>query len=305
MNEALAEQIAWYLDLNKREKQLSPHTIKAYHIDLKQFLSFVGGRAVEKEVLSQYIKHLNSCFSPRTAKRKIASARAFYRELEFNERLELNPFEKLRIRIPTPKQLPRTIPEHIMREILMQAYRTYSPDNVWCLRDIVVLELLFSTGIRVSELCGLTAYTFLLREHGLQLIVYGKGDKERILELTSPELLHLFSLYYATFSEQICRHNRILINNRGNPLMPQSVRRIIKQYTKKLNVAVSITPHMFRHTFATSLLDAGVDIRYIQSLLGHSSITTTQIYTHVTIKKQTALLAEKHPRNQMSFLLGK
>ena len=305
MNEPLAELIAWYLDLNEREKQLSPHTIKAYHIDLEQFLSFVGDKAVEKEVLSQYIKHLNSRFSPRTAKRKIASVRAFYRELEFNERLELNPFEKLRVRIHTPKQLPRTIPEHIIRGILMQVYSTYSPENVWSLRDIVVLELLFSTGVRVSELCELTVYTFLLKEHGLQLIVHGKGDKERILELTSPELLKLFHLYYATFSEQICRHDRILINNRGNPLTPQSVRRIIKRYTKKLNVAVPITPHMFRHTFATSLLNAGVDIRYIQSLLGHSSITTTQIYTHVTTRQQTTLLAEKHPRNQMSFLLEK
>ena len=305
MNENFPKLVAWYLDLDKHEKQLSPHTIKAYNIDLKQFFSFVAGRTVEKELLSQYIKYLNSQFAPRTAKRKIASVRAFYRELEFNERLEHNPFDKLRVRIHTPKQLPRTIPEHIIQEILTQAYIAYSPENVWSLRDIVVLELLFSTGVRVSELCELTVYTFLFKEHGLQLIVHGKGDRERILELTSPELLNLFRRYYATFSEQICRHDRILINNRGNPLTPQSVRRIIKRYTKKLNVAVPITPHMFRHTFATSLLDAGVDIRYIQSLLGHSSITTTQIYTHVTTRQQTTLLSEKHPRNQMSFLLGK
>lgn len=304
MKENLSERIQTYLELCEHEKQLSPHTIKAYRIDLKQFLSFSNGRMVDKELLSQYIKHLNRHFAPRSAKRKIASVRAFYRELEFNEQLPNNPFEKLRIRIHTPKQLPRTIPEHIVRGLLNQAYRGYSTGSPWSLRDIVVLELLFSTGVRVSELCALTKQTFLLKEHGLQLIIHGKGDKERVLELTSPELLRLFRLYYTTFEAQIHRHDRILINNHGNPLTPQSVRRIINQYIDALDAPFSVTPHMFRHTFATSLLDAGVDIRFIQSLLGHSSISTTQIYTHVTTKQQTMLLSENHPRNKMSFSLG-
>lgn len=303
MNDHLPELVTCYLEMSKHEKRLSPHTIKAYQIDLNQFLSFVNNQQVDKELLSQYIKYLNSHFSPRTAKRKLASLHAFYRELEFNDQLDYNPFEKLRMRIHTPKQLPRTIPEHIVQELLNEAYHVYSLDIPWALRDIVVLELLFSTGARVSELCELTEQTFLLKEQGLQMIIHGKGDKERILELNSPELLHLLRLYYASFFERIRCHNRILINNHGDPLSPQSVRRIIKKYTNKLNISLSITPHMFRHTFATALLDAGVDIRYIQSLLGHSSISTTQIYTHVTTKRQAILLSENHPRNKMSFSL--
>lgn len=304
MKQTLSELISQYLESDAQEKKLSPHTIKAYRIDLSQFLSFVNGRSVDKELLSQYVKHLNSYFSPRTVKRKIASVRAFYQELELNDQITSNPFQKLRIRIHTPKQLPRTIPEHIVRELLNEAYHIYSPDIPWALRDIVVLELLFSTGVRVSELCELTEQTFLLKEQSLQLIIRGKGDKERILELGSPELLQLVQLYRVTFSNQIRNHGHILINNHGNPLTPQSVRRIINKYMDKLQVPFSITPHMFRHTFATSLLDAGVDIRYIQSLLGHSSILTTQIYTHVTTKQQAILLSEKHPRNKMSFTLG-
>lgn len=304
MNNHLSELITWYLEMSKHEKRLSPHTIKAYQIDLNQFLCFVNGRQVDKELLSQYIKYLNSRFSPRAAKRKLASVHAFYRELEFNDQLDYNPFEKLRVRIHIPKQLPRTIPEHIVQGLLKEAYRVYSPDIPWALRDLVVLELLFSTGVRVSELCELTEQTFLLNEEGLQMIIHGKGDKERVLELCSPELLHLVRLYHTSFFKQIHHHNRILINNHGNPLTPQSVRRIIKKYSEKLNLSISITPHMFRHTFATSLLDAGVDIRYIQSLLGHSSISTTQIYTHVTTKRQAILLSENHPRNKMSFTLG-
>ena len=304
MNNHLSELITWYLEMGKHEKRLSPHTIKAYQIDLNQFLCFVNDRQVNKELLSQYIKYLNSHFSPRAATRKLASVQAFYRELEFNDQLDYNPFEKLHVRIHTPKQLPRTIPEHIVRGLLNEAYHVYSPDIPWALRDIVVLELLFSTGVRVSELCELTEQTFLLKEQGLKMIIHGKGDKERVLELNSPELLHLVKLYHTSFFNQIHHHNRILINNDGNPLTPQSVRRIIKKYTDQLNVSFSITPHMFRHTFATSLLDAGVDIRYIQSLLGHSSISTTQIYTHVTTKQQAILLSENHPRNKMSFTLG-
>lgn len=258
MNNHLSELITWYLEMSKYEKRLSPHTIKAYQIDLNQFLCFVNDRPVNKELLSQYIKYLNNHFSPRAAKRKLASVHAFYHELEFNDQLDYNPFEKLRVRIHTPKQLPRTIPEHIVRELLKEAYHVYSPDIPWVLRDIVVLELLFSTGVRVSELCELTEQTFLFKEEGLQMVIHGKGDKERVLEIDSPELLRLIKQYHALFFKQIHHHNRILINNHGNPLTPQSVRRIIKKYTDRLHISLSITPHMFRHTFATSLLDAGV-----------------------------------------------
>ena len=109
--------------------------------------------------------------------------------------------------------------------------------------------------------------------------------------------------YCDMFSKEIQEQGAILFNQRGRPLSPQSVRRIINKYLNQIGESNHVTPHMFRHTFATSLLDAGMDIRYIQSLLGHSSISTTQIYTHVSAKQQTLLLAEKHPRGKMTFSL--
>ena len=138
------------------------------------------------------------------------------------------------------------------------------------LRDIVVLELLFSTGLRVSELCALSQDTFLLSDSGLRLSVKGKGRKERIIQITTPELLQLMQKYYDAFSKEIQEQGVILFNRRGRPLAPQSVRRIINKYLNWIGAPNHITPHMFRHTFATSLLEAGMDIRYIQSLLGHS-----------------------------------
>ena len=124
-----------------------------------------------------------------------------------------------------------------------------------------------------------------------------------MLQLTTPELLHVIKAYYDEFHSEIQAQGAILYNQRGKPLSPQSVRRIIQRYSNRIDMQNHITPHMFRHTFATSLLEAGMDIRYIQSLLGHSSISTTQIYTHVSTVQQALLLAEKHPRGTMSFSL--
>lgn len=300
--QSLSSRIAGYLETCEYEKQLSPDTIKAYRIDLQQFLGFTKGSWAGKDLLSQYIKYLNQNFAPRSVKRKLASVRAFYREVELSGELEENPFEKLRIRIHFPQQLPRVIPEEIVRALLQSAYDACAPGEREGLRDIVVLELLFSTGLRVSELCALSKDTFSLGG-GLKLLVKGKGRKERVLQITTPELLRLMRVYFDAFSEEIQEQGAILFNRRGRPLSPQTVRRIINKYLDRIGISYHVTPHMFRHTFATSLLEAGMDIRYIQSLLGHSSISTTQIYTHVTAQRQTVLLAEKHPRGKMTFSL--
>lgn len=301
--QTLSSLITDYLEVGEYEKQLAPDTIKAYRIDLRQFLEFAGDVWPDKDVLNQYIKHINQVFAPRSVKRKLASVRAFCREMELCGKLKENPFDKIHIRIQSPKPLPRIIPEQVVQKLIQSAYDSYMPGRRETLRDIVVLELLFSTGLRVSELCALSKDTFQLSDNELRLLINGKGRKERVIQITTAELLHLLKVYCGEFSKEIDAQNAILINRRGQPLSPQSVRRIIDKYLKQTGVENHITPHMFRHTFATSLLEAGMDIRYIQSLLGHSSISTTQIYTHVTARQQTIMLAEKHPRGKMTFSL--
>jgi len=299
----LSSLISDYLETCKFEKRLSSDTLKAYRIDLQQFSKFANNTLGNKETISRYIKSLNQHYTPRSAKRKIASVRAFYHELFLNETIQENPFDKLYIQIHTPRQLPRTIPTHIVQSILQSAYNAYAAGVSFALRDIVVLELLFSTGIRVSELCSLTEESLSFDHEGVRLLINGKGNKQRIIHISNPEILILLKLYFNENSNEICNQKAILFNRCGRPLCPQSVRRIVVRYAKNSNLNSHITPHMFRHTFATALLEEGVDIRYIQSLLGHSSISTTQIYTHVTTQKQTLLLAEKHPRGKMSFAL--
>ncbi len=299
--ETLSELAAWYLERAKRESNLSPDTLKAYRIDLDQFLAFVGRGEVDKALLSRYVQHLNQTFAPRSVKRKLASVHAFYQTLLENELLEHSPFEKLHIHIHAPKQLPRVIPEDVVEGLLRCAYQEDVSSDRWRLRDLVVLELLFSTGVRVSELCKLSQETVTLNGRAVRLLIDGKGRKERVIQIETPEIVALLETYCQEFEEEICEYGALLINNRRRPIEPQSVRRIINKYMGHLDTPLHVTPHMFRHTFATSLLEAGVDIRYIQSLLGHSSISTTQIYTHVTTQRQSELLARNHPRNKMKF----
>lgn len=302
--QTLNELILCYLETCEYEKNLSSQTLKAYRIDLRQFYEFSQNYTITKELLTNYIRYLNQNFAPRTVKRKIASIRAFFHQMEYDNNITENPFNKLRVLIHYPKQLPKTIPQQTVEKILQSAYSTYtSKKNKQVLRDIFVLELLFSTGLRVSELCSLTSNSCVLTNDFLRLLINGKGNKERIIQMSTKDLLDIAHMYFKNFYSEIKTHKFILINHANRPLSPQSVRRIINNYSQKANISMHITPHMFRHTFATSLLEAGVDIRYIQSMLGHSSISTTQIYTHVSTQHQTLLLAEKHPRNKMSFSL--
>ena len=251
----LSSRIADYLETGEYEKQLSPDTIKAYRIDLRQFADFTKGTWADKDMLNRYIKYLNQNFAPRSVKRKLASVRAFYHEMEISGELDENPFDKLHIRIHSPLQLPRIIPQEVVQALLQSAYDAYTQGCREVLRDILVLELLFSTGLRVSELCALSQDTFLLSDSGLRLLVKGKGRKERIIQITTPELLQLAKMYCDAFSNEIQEQGVILFNRRGRPLSPQPVRRIINRYLNRIGTSKHVTPHMFRHTFATSLLE--------------------------------------------------
>ena len=242
--QTLSQSIEQYLEMCKYERNLSPDTLKAYQIDLRQFSEFTNQTWADRDVLNRYIKYLNMRFAPRSVKRKLASVRAFYHELEYNGVLEENPFHKLHIRIQSPKELPRTIPAHLISNLLQSAYDAYSTGNRGVLRDILVLELLFSTGLRVSELCRLSAETFQLGDGQLQLLVNGKGRKERVIQITTPDLLRVAQAYCNEFAEEIQSCNAILINQRGCRISAQSIRRIIRKYLERIGSSYHVTPHM-------------------------------------------------------------
>ena len=303
----ISTHVSHYIDHCRFQKGLSPQTLKAYQIDLNQFIAFVpiSDNGYTKENVQAYIAYLHSKYKVKSVKRKIATLKAFFNYLEFEELIDRNPFRKKQIRLHEPFLLPRTIPLSSIDAILQCAYHQKSllKNNLYqhrsTQRDIAVLELLFASGMRVSELCSLQPSSVDLANGTIK--IYGKGSKERIIQIGNTAVLAALSAYYQAFSEEITKSGWFFTNRLGAQLSDQSVRLMIQKYTTIAGIEQHITPHMFRHSFATLLLEEDVDIRYIQQLLGHSSITTTQIYTHVTSRKQRDILTTKHPRNKISI----
>ena len=293
-----------YLLYCKTQKELDLKTIKAYNIDLTQFVSFTSSfeNPLSKETITSYLAMLHKQYQPKTTKRKIASIKAFFHYLEYEELLKTNPFSRISLSFREPKRLPKTIPANTIQLFLNTIYQTYEQTDTpyqkkAVLRDIAVIELLFATGMRISELCNLKRADIDMEN--LSVLIWGKGAKERILQIGNKDVVSALWAYMDAFEKEIICSGWLFVNRLGNRLSEQSVRVMINKYVDLAGISMHITPHMFRHSFATLLLEADVDIRYIQKMLGHSSITTTEIYTSVSMHKQKAILVEKHPRNGM------
>lgn len=302
MNE-LQSMISSYLEFCKNQKRLDPKTLKAYRIDLSQLSSKITATeisSVTADILEAYISTLHQTYRPKTVKRKIASIKAFFHYLEYKDIISINPFNKIQVKFREPVILPKIIPLYIIETLLSCMYRqrtlAKTPHQAKCiLRDIAAIELLFATGMRICELCSLSPTSINLYDR--TVLIYGKGSKERRLQIANDSVLQILQEYQHTFSSDIVECGYFFINNIHKRLSEQSVRIIINHYCSLAAIQLHITPHMFRHSFATYLLESDVDIRYIQEMLGHSSINVTEIYTHVATAKQQEILQNKHPRN--------
>ena len=291
--------IETYMKYCEKVKNLDNKTLKAYRTDLRQFAGYLTekGADFQREAVVDYIAHLNGRCKPRTVKRKRASIRALTTWLLDEGLLDKNPFENLRLQTREPSQLPKVIPFWVVEQMLGAAHSemTLYPGSERALCEAAVLELLFATGIRVSELCGIKAGDIDLKDGVLR--ISGKGKRERVVFIEHEGVLSVLRQY-----EEMCtpkRNEPFFRNRRGRALSTDSVREIVRKYGHLVGWEERITPHMFRHTLATELLNNRVDIRYIQQLLGHSLITTTQIYTHVAGRKQREVMRYQHPRNKM------
>ena len=301
MNE-LQTTLNHYLDFCRFQKRLDSKTLKAYRIDLRQFSEHISADSISQispSLLETYISSLHMTYKPKTVKRKIASLKAFFHYLEYRDLVILNPFNKIQVKFREPVTLPKTIPLHSIERLLSAMYTqcrnaktSYQKRSV--LRDIAVIELLFSTGMRISELCSLTPVDIDLYER--TVLIFGKGSKERRIQLGNDDVVDVLIRYQREFHLEIKECGYFFVNRQNHRLSEQSVRGMIQKYADLASIDLHITPHMFRHTFATCLLEADVDIRYIQEMLGHSSINITEIYTHVAMAKQKDILTTKHPR---------
>lgn len=297
----MKEEIENYLYVCEKSKGLSKLTLKAYKIDFKQFEEFMADKNhLSKDDLVKYVQLLHDQYKPKTAKRKIACIKAFYHYLEIENIIEYNPFHKILLKYKEPILLPKTIPLDYIHKLLSYSYDFYnaSPSNYQKeirLRNIAVIELLFSTGMRVSELSHLKTQDIDLSSGNIRIL--GKGAKERVMCVTNENILNIIRKYISIRKE----NDYVFVNRQGERFSEQSIRNMINKYAKSAQIPLHITPHMFRHTFATELHNEDVDIQYIQQFLGHSSITTTQIYSHISTNKMKNILENKHPRNNIRF----
>ena len=283
-------------------KKLSDKTIKAYQIDMSQYRDF--SNELTKESIWNYIEYLNRRYKPKTAKRKLATLKAFIHYLLMQDLIDYNPFDKIETIIKEPLLLPKTIPLDTISRLISFSYHqiTLAQTNYQlkcAVRNAAIIELLFATGGRVAEIC--TLHTEDVDVLGGTVKFYGKGSKERIIPIENQAVLNILNRYRTMNEEKIALAKYFFVNKLGNRTTEQSVRNMLNSYCDLCGIELHITPHMFRHSFATLLLEEDVDIRYIQRMLGHSSITTTQIYTHVTSAKQKEIIKTKHPRNKFNI----
>ena len=280
------------------ERNFSKHTVTAYCSDVLSFLVWLNEKDIKEvtyNIIREYLVYIQQFnYSKTTTARKIASIRTFYKFLYRERIIETNPA----IGVQSPKR-GKTLPNFLTEAEIEHVLNNIKMDSPAGYRNRTILELLYATGMRVSELSSLNFENLNLEENEIK--VFGKGSKERIV-LVSERAKKFLETYIKTVrylifkTENIKQTDPVFINKTGYRLQPQSVRLAIKEVVEKMELPKHLTPHVFRHSFATKLLENGADLRVVQELLGHSSISNTQIYTHVSTERLKQLYNTAHPR---------
>ena len=283
------------------EKNFSKHTAKAYCTDVLDFLLWIGEESCEDVNFSKVREYLHFIqkfnYKKNTIARKIASIRTFYKYLYRERKVDSNPAMNL----TSPKR-PKSLPKFLTQDEVEEILNNVKIDTPSGFRNRAILELLWATGMRVSELSGLN-FGDLNLEHN-EIRVFGKGAKERIILVTDRAKSYL-ERYINTARalipkgfplEEPTESSPVFINNTGYRLQTKTIRNVINETVEKISLPKKVTPHMFRHSFATHLIENGADLRVVQELLGHASISNTQIYTHVSTQHLKEVYSEAHPR---------
>jgi integrase/recombinase XerC len=279
------------------EKNASPYTVRNYTTDLTDFFHFLRShgtsslRDIDRSILRDYLADLmERGFVKRSIARKLSAVRSLYRYLIREEIVETNP-----VKDTTSPRLDRRLPEFLTADEMVRVINSPDSSNPLGQRDRAILELLYASGLRVSELVGLNVENVDMDTREIR--VWGKGSKERITLMGEPALAALQA--YLTEGRQSLSGKRtanaLFINRYGSRLTERSVQELLDRYAQRVGIARKIHPHMVRHTFATHLLDGGADLRVVQELLGHASLSSTQIYTHVSKSQVRKVYMSSHP----------
>lgn len=301
----MKKYIELYAFFLKNEKNYSNYTIISYRSDLIQFFNYLKLyrilkddkiEYVDRSVMRKYIVYLKkSDYSARSISRKISTVRSFFKFCLREGIIKVNPT----INLITPK-INKKLPYFLYLQEVNKLIETPLKNTIFGIRDRAILELLYGTGIRVGELVNLNICNIDLYEK--TIIVFGKGSKERILPLGNPSIraIQEYLTSRNLFEKKIFVNKNdleaLFLNRLGGRLTTRSIRRIIIKYMKMAGLNKKISPHVLRHSFATHLLEGGADLRSVQELLGHKSLSTTQIYTHITKERLKTIYKKSHPR---------
>lgn len=283
-----------YLEI---ERNFSYHTLRAYKADLEDFLHFLDKEGIDSldkistQHIRSYLVSLMQAFRRRTVNRKLSSLRSFFKFLFKKGYIKKHPAEA----IFSPK-LEKDLPHFLTVDETFRLLEAPQGNTPLARRDRAILELLYATGMRVSELAGLDLGQVDLKQGFIR--VYGKGRKERLAFIgeKAKEALQAYLKARSRLAHTL-KEQALFLNARGGRLSPRSIERIVKKYGQLSGMYKNIYPHMLRHSFATHLLNQGADLRAVQELLGHVSLSTTQKYTHITVEKLMEIYDKTHPRS--------
>ncbi len=278
------------------QKGYAENTIKSYKRDLKRFLAYLEEKGLSissttKDDIMDYLIYLRLMgLAPSSLSRNLASLKMFFRYLTYTQRVGKNVTSS--VRFPKlPERLPRVLSKEEMERLL-----DFSPENYIEIRDKAILELFYGSGLRVSELIGLRFSDINLGE--MFVNAFGKGKKERLIPFGrfAKEALERYIKESRPKFPRATSTNYLFLSRKGGPLTRQAVFYIVKKYAKRAGLREWVTPHTLRHSFATHLLEGGADLKILQEMLGHSDISTTQIYTHIDRKHITDVYKKAFPR---------
>lgn len=288
----------------KITKNLQEQTLKAYSSDITNFLNYINKEPIEQIDILNYINYLfdEKKLKDRSIKRKIISLKIYFNFLEDNSIIKNNPFTKLKFKFKQEKKLPKTLQKNEVKKLLETVYNELNSSitpykKFETIRNISLLEILISTGIRIQEASLITLNDISLQEK--TIIIHGKGRKERQLFILNKYVLSSLKNWLTIRKTSSPKCNNIFINKYGNPLSIHSIENIFRKYKTLSNINIKATPHYLRHTFATNLLTNGADLRSVQEILGHSSISTTQIYIEISSNRKKQVLQKYNYRNNL------